>query len=70
MKSGKGKNGQSEERGNESVEIVWNEILGRLSWKMVNTGCRERKDDRVVDEVYERGRDDRGTKIKRNHKEQ
>lgn len=36
----------------------------------MNTGCRERKDDRVVGEVYERGRDDRGTKIKRNHKEQ
>lgn len=36
----------------------------------MNTGCRERKDDRVVDEVYERGRDDRGRKIKRNHKEQ
>lgn len=30
----------------------------RISWKMVNTGCRE-KDDRLVDEIYERGRDDK-----------
>lgn len=29
----------------------------RISWKMMNTGCRG-KDDRLV-EVYERGRDDK-----------
>lgn len=56
------------ERWNRLERNTW---PARIFWKMVNTGRSRGKDDRLVDEVYmSEGRNDRGRKIKRNHKEQ